>query len=108
MNTNNAILFTFGLILFGLAFTMPFVNSSLGESSSNYDVGYFTASNQAEQLPVTNPVLAPFDSEWQAVLVNIITIVFWTFGAPAWLNLTLFAVMRLIVIIIIWDKIRGI
>lgn len=106
MHSNNAILITIFLIFLGLAYIIPLVNSQFSQPTSQWDINNYV-NTQVVQNVSTADVLTQ-GTVFKRFLVNLLFIPFWTFGAPVWLNLTIFAVMRLIFLIIIYDKFRGI
>lgn len=97
MNTNNAILFTLLLIFLGLAIVSPLISAEF--NLPEYDVNNedFEADNLDSDLTSTT-----------ALILNIFLIPFWTFGLPVWLNLSILLAMRIVFMVILYDKIRGI
>lgn len=95
MDSNNAILFSFGLVFLLIGVFSPMINAEFGNQYNDYDTdGLIDDSVQGDTTSTT------------AIQV-ISSVFFWVFGAPFWLNIIL-TMMRLIFWVIVYDKVRGI
>lgn len=95
MQTNNAMLFTFGLIFLLLAFFTPLIQAEFGQAQTDNSIDALEDSVSSGTVTDTN---------WITAFVSIF---FWVVGAPAWLNIFILMI-RLIFYVIVYDKIRGI
>ena len=99
MNTNNAILFTFLIIIIAQALIMPIIADAFNQDFQDYDVDKLQDDAlQTDVGDVTNFAFIKF----------LLGVLFWTVSAPTWLNLIIFTPMRLIMAVILYDKFRGI
>lgn len=94
MESNNAILFTFGLIFLASGIILPFVQHELAQPETSYTG---QAIDDAIEGDVTN--------------VNVITVLVsiagWVIGANVWLNI-IYSMMHLIFYMVIYDKIMAV
>ena len=97
LNTNNAILLTFLFIFLSLAVVSPLVAEEFNQDVITTSVDDFNVDNLDSDITSTT-----------ALLFNLILIPFWTFGLPVWLNLTILGAMRIVFIVILYDKFRAI
>lgn len=104
MAGNNAILFTFMLIFLLIGFLSPIMYNEFEAGTGNdYNTDSLDDVNTDDLLSITD-VLNIKDSAFIQVILGVFL---WSFGAPIWLNFVLI-LMRIIFIVIVWDKIRGI
>ena len=90
METNNAILFTFGLIFLFLGFFSPIVNNEFDNSAPEINTdGIFDLSNEDISSGTSIQILSG--------------LFFWVFNAPLWLNIIL-TLMRVLFWVIVYDK----
>lgn len=102
METNNTILFTFGIFFLFMGFLSPLINSEFGDEVTSYDIDKISE-DLGDDVDITQ---TPTEI-MRSVGVILSGIFFWTFGIPIWLNLV-FVMMRLIFVVILYDKLRGI
>lgn len=72
------------MILFMLAIFIPYINSTFEQSSTEVDTDIFSGNS------------------YTSILLNIPTIMFWTFGLNKWINLIILLPMRIILGITLW------
>jgi len=94
MESNNLLLFTFGVIFLALGVFSPIINAEFNQDVTTYDTDVLIDTIQ-EDTSSTNAI---------QVLSSVF---FWVFGLPFWLNIFI-SMMRVIFWIIVYDKIRGI
>lgn len=94
MDSNNAILFTFGLIFLLLGIFSPIINDEF-----NNDVPVMDSDTIDE--------IGQNDITSSTAVQTLGGVFFWVFGVPFWLNIII-SMMRVIFWIIVYDKIRGI
>ena len=93
-DSNNYILFLFGLIFLCLGAIAPLIQGEFNQEIIQNNAGIIDETAQGDISGAT--------------VVSILSgIFFWVFGAPVWLNL-LITMMRIVFWVIIYDKIRGI
>ena len=94
MNTNNCILFTFGIIFIMMGVFSPIINSEFGNDYTDNNVN--SIGDNVEQQPIGG-----------IGLLTVLSGMFlWVFGVPFWLNIII-VMMRVIFWVIVFDKARG-
>lgn len=82
-----------------LAVAAPVIEEEFGQDVTNFGV---------EEIDTyEEPVQAWYDTSFATILVNIGTILFWTFGIPWWINLTFLLTIRLLTLFLIYRAIRS-
>ena len=98
MASNNALLFTVLTIFLLTGFVSPYLHSAYGESVTTINTDGLETDIGQGNVTVTVG----------AVVLSLASMFFWTFGLiPVWLDL-IFIVLRIILYVIVYDKIRGI
>lgn len=95
----------FIVILFvALGFVLPFVNNAFGES-------YTGTSSDVIKDKMSGSTVDPTDASigFGDIFLSMVTIFFWTFGGvPTWLDIMLFIPLRIMLLILLYNKARGI
>lgn len=101
MANDTPIFLTLVCILLGIGILVPIVNSVFGSvtsASQNIDETISGVDIESE----SSITLTGF-----SIILNVVSVAFWTFGLPLWINLTLLLVMRIAVIYLALRLIRG-
>lgn len=99
--TNNAILYTIITIFVLLGAVLPFVHAEFDQAQTELNTQGLADRTGQEYSESTIVILS--------VITSIFTMFFWTFGnIPAIIDLVIFIPMRLTLLAILYDKIRGI
>ncbi len=91
----------YGIITFFviIGFIAPFVNDEFGGNAPVYDLDTLDSGIDAES---TSAIGTAFE-----VFVSIVSMFFWNFNLPVWMNAIIFLPIRIIFILLVTKVIRG-
>lgn len=102
-NHDVVLIWTIITIFFLIGGILPFIQRDLNMDVTEYNINK-TVSDTGQSMP---------DSETSIIItavnifISIITMFFWNFNVPFWLNLTIFMPMRIALFILIYRQLRS-